>query len=79
MHNVNSQHKDIAAPLFQRLQNSQHDISNSGPTVWNSFPLNLGSIDTLNRFKRELKNYFIDKYVQKKNIAIYVYLWLITV
>ena len=37
-----------------------------GPTVWNSLPLNLRSIDTLHRFKMELKKYFNDKYNDKK-------------
>ena len=63
LHNVNTRQRDLAAPLFQRLQNSQRAISFNGPTVWNSLPLYLRSIDTLDRFKRELKKHLIDQYV----------------
>ena len=61
-HSVNTRNRQLAVPVFHRLEGSQHAVSFSGPTIWNTLPLEIRNSDSLNRFKKALKNYFIDSY-----------------
>ena len=62
-HSVNTRNRQLAAPTFHRLEGSQHAVSFSGPTVWNTLPLEIRNSVSLNSFKKALKNYFINSYV----------------
>ena len=39
-----------------------YSVIYQGPIIWNSLPMEIRQIDSLNLFKRKMKNYFIDKY-----------------
>ena len=60
MHNVNTRHKDLVHHCFRGYKILNVPFP---PTIWNSLPLNLRSIDPLHRFKKELQKYFINKNV----------------
>ena len=48
-------------PKFNKKQ-SKFCIENQGVTVWNSLPLDLKNIKSLNKFKKQLKLYYLSKY-----------------
>ena len=51
-----------ARSTFHRLSSTQHAVSYAGPTFWNSLPPNLKSINSLNAFRKALKQFLLDKY-----------------
>ena len=51
-------------PVFQRLTSTQRSFDYIGPTLWNTLPVSITSIDSIGHFKRVLKEYFIDAYIQ---------------
>ena len=63
-HNLSTRNRDLAVPVFHSLTNTQRAVSFKGPTLWNELPLNLRSIERLNPFKKALKKYFLDQYVE---------------
>ena len=61
--NTRQTFSSFAAPSFQRLSQTQHAVSFTGPTTWNTIPSNIRNIDSLMHFKRKLKIHFIDQYI----------------
>ena len=63
-HNYNTRNKNKIIAPFHRLATTQHSVSYNGSTVWNSLPPAILSEPNLKSFKRKLKSYFIEQYVQ---------------
>ena len=62
-HSLNTRNRNLARPDFHRLSQCQHSISFSGPHLWNSLPQEIREIENLASFKKKLKSYFLDHYV----------------
>ena len=61
-HNVNTRSRDLPLSSFNRLSSTQRSITFTGPKIWNSLPVSIRDSESLNKFKRELKSYFISQY-----------------
>ena len=61
-HGLSTRNRDLAQPVYQRLTQCQQSISFMGPTIWNSLPQNIRSIQRLHIFKSNLKEYLINQY-----------------
>ena len=61
-HEVNTRNRNLCVPRFCRLTSTQKSVSFSGPTVWNSLPEHLKSIDRIHIFKTQLKSYLLNQY-----------------
>ena len=64
LHDRSTRNRDLAVPIFHNLTNTQRAVSSIGPRTWNELPLNLRNIDSLNPFKKALKKYLMDQYVE---------------
>ena len=53
---------NLAAPKFHRLTLTQHAFSFTGPSMWNSLPDFLRSINSFPQFKSSLRKFLIDQY-----------------
>ena len=64
VHNLSTRNRDLAVPVFHYLTNTQRAVSSIGPRTWNELPLNLRNIERLNPFKKALKKYLINQYIE---------------
>ena len=64
MHDLSTRNRDLAQPVYQRLSQCQHSISFMGPTIWNTLPQDIRSIDNLKTFKSNLKDYLLNQYAE---------------
>ena len=62
-HSYGTRGRDMLIPDYQRLTLTQHSVTHSGPSIWNSLPSYLTEIDNINSFKRQLKIYLISGYI----------------
>ena len=62
-HNYNTRNRNAAVASFHRLISTQRAITYIGPTLWNRIPDEIKAENTLPRFKRALKEYFLSTYV----------------
>jgi exonuclease III len=63
LHNHFTRNRNNIIPVFQRLALTQHSVSFASAQIWNEIPNEVKSAPNLTIFKRELKNYFISKYL----------------
>ena len=61
-HRYETRNRDFIRPTFHRLTLSQHALSFKGPSVWNSLPDSLKQIDSLPKFKHNLKSHLLMQY-----------------
>ena len=61
-HNYNTRNADHLRPNFHRLSKTQHAMSCIGPKLWNELPSCLKNMDSLPKFKKSLKTYYIEQY-----------------
>ena len=61
-HSVNTRNRDLSAPSFHRLTQTQHAFSYTGPTQWNTLPTNLRNLVKFQHFKKAVKSYLLDQY-----------------
>ena len=66
-HRYNTRNHDNIIPTYQRLTKTQRSFSHSGPRIWNTIPLEIRSINTLQKFKRYYKNTLINTYNDTDN------------
>ena len=60
LHDLNTRNRDLARPVRHRLATCQKlAVSHNGPLEWNSLPPNLRTIESIGRFKRELKQHIL--------------------
>ena len=62
LHNRDTRCNGLAVPKFQRLSRTQQSLTFRGPTHWNELPVNLQNIESVNSFKKSVKNYYISLY-----------------
>ena len=62
-HSLNTRSRYLAAPTFHRLTLTQRAVSYAGPSMWNKIPLSIRNCSSLSIFKRNLKSWFIDDYL----------------
>ena len=61
-HDRLTRNRSLAVPKFHRLLKTQQSISFSGPTLWNNLPCEIRNINSLDRLKTTLKDYFVNQY-----------------
>ena len=61
-HDINTRNSNLSKPKRHYLKRTQQSITHMGPTLWNSLPENLRSINSIPNFKRKLKKHYISKY-----------------
>ena len=61
-HNVNTRNRNLSKPKFHGKERTIQSIATSGPKLWNSLPPELRSIESIPRFKRQLKTFYVSKY-----------------
>ena len=62
-HAINTRNRHLAQPSFNRLSICQHSVNYLGPHIWNNLPEYIRDLDSLKKFKYELKNYLIESYI----------------
>ena len=62
-HAINTRNSHLAQPSFNRLSICQHSVNYLGPHIWNNLPEYIRDLDSLKKFKYELKNYLIESYI----------------
>ena len=62
-HNVNTRHRNLSKPKYHRLDRTRQSIATSGPNFWNDLPIELRSLTSIPRFKKNLKTFLLSKYV----------------
>ena len=60
---LRSRDSNLLCTPTTHLSYGDRAFSFAGPNVWNDLPLNLRSLDSLGSFKRQLKTYLFDKYL----------------
>ena len=63
-HVLSTRNRDLAQPVFQRLTMCQQSVSFKGPTIWNTLPIDIRSIERLTIFKKHLKEYLLNQYAE---------------
>ena len=61
-HNVNTRNRNLSKPKFHGKERTIQSIATRGPKLWNSLPPELRSIESISRFKRPLKTFYVSKY-----------------
>ena len=61
-HNYSTRNSHLLLPTYRRLSLTQHSITYTGPSIWNSLPSEIKSLSTVDSFKSMLKKYFISFY-----------------
>ena len=62
-HNLVTRNNNMAVPKFQRLTRTQQSLTYRGPSYWNDLPVNIRGLDSLGKFKKAVKDYYIDQYI----------------
>ena len=62
-HSYNTRNRNSLRPAYHRLTSTQHSVSYSGPSVWNSLPNYITNSNNIDSFKRLLKKHLISLYV----------------
>ena len=60
-HSYLTRHNNYLQQEFQRLSVCQRSLSYEGPKYWNSLPAYLREIESLCKFKKELKSYLLSQ------------------
>ena len=60
--NIHTRGTNLARSVYHRIPLTQHAVSYTGPTYWNTLPDYLRTIDSFKRFKRALREYLLGKY-----------------
>ena len=63
-HSINTRHRNLAVPEFQRLTKTQQSSKFMGPYLWNTLPLEIKNLQNFTSFKIKLKRYFLSKYAE---------------
>ena len=66
-HNVNTRNRNLSKPKFHGKERTKQSIATSGPNLWNALPPEIRSIESIPRFKRHLKTFFVSKYVDTED------------
>ena len=61
-HNFNTRNSSSLLSSFNRIEQCQHSVSFTGPSLWNRLTDDLKALDTVSKFKFALKQHFLDKY-----------------
>ena len=61
-HNVNTRNRNLSRSKFHKKARTHQSIATCGPNLWNSLPAEIRSINSIPRFKRHLKTFFVSKY-----------------
>ena len=61
--NYETRNSDNLRPQFQRLGLTQKSIMYAAPKAWNSIPSDIRNLENFETFKKELKLFFISKYI----------------
>ena len=62
IHNHPTRKKNTITPICYNLNKSKFNIKHSGPKLFNTLPSEIKNTETLYKFKKQLKNYFLTKY-----------------
>ena len=69
-HSHDTRHGGELRPPFQRLRTTQQSVFYQGCKLWNELPERIKMVDTLEKFKTSLKNYYLDKYQQENELNL---------
>jgi len=61
-HDYLTRNRNNALPSFHRLTLSQSSVDYQGPIVWNSIPSRVKACTNVNSFKKEFKDFLVDRY-----------------
>ena len=61
-HSFETRNRLAPASEFHRLSKCQQAVSFAGPAAWNRLPVRLKELENLNKFKKTVKSFLIDKY-----------------
>ena len=61
-HNINTRNSNLSKPKKHLLTRTQQSITYIGPVLWNSLPIEIQSIKSIQIFKRNLKSHYLSKY-----------------
>ena len=64
-HSYNTRNRSHLISTFQRTVLTQRPLLYSAPNVWNQIPTEIKTTSTLSKFKRILKAYLMNKYVNQ--------------
>ena len=62
-HTYSTRSSNLLNPHYQRLSVTQHSLSYSGPSLWNTLPSTVKSSCSLLSFKSKLKHHLIQSYI----------------
>ena len=62
-HSYNTRFRHHLVPEFHRLNSSQRSLDFSAPHFWNSLPEYIKQADSINIFKRRVKEYLLEQYL----------------
>ena len=62
IHSYNTRNNNRARTAFQRLTQTQLSLSYAGPKAWNAQPQCIRNAETINIFKKQVKNHYLAKY-----------------
>ena len=61
-HQYITRHRNMVIPAHARLQNTSKSLNHICPRFWNQIPGHIKGCETLNKFKRDLKSFLVQKY-----------------
>ena len=61
-HSYNTRQAGNLRPPLQRLRSSEQSVFSKGCSLWNELPEPIKTADSLEKFKRSLKEYYLEKY-----------------
>ena len=61
-HSINTRNRHLAVPPYHRLTVTQHSVSYKGPQIWNKLPLEIRSLNSITKFKKAVKEHFLNSY-----------------
>ena len=61
-HNYATRNRELLLPSFQRLSVTQKSLSYVGPSIWNSIPNSIRTVESFYSFRKKLRKYLIDSY-----------------
>ena len=64
LHNLSTRNRHLAVPVYYNLTSARKAVSFAGPKSWNELPLSLRNIQRLKPFKKALKKYLLDQYME---------------
>ena len=61
-HNYATRNRELLLPSFQRLSVTQKSLFYMGPSIWNSIPNSIRTVESFYSFRKKLRKYLIDSY-----------------